>query len=132
VLALAGAGQAAAGTRVAAGAGASAAAPGGTWHAAVQVPGTAAADNVDVESVSCGSAGNCAAGGSFLASEVNGRWRTAVEVPGTAALNQDSGNPSNANAGVASVSCKQAASCTALGWYTNRSGSEQAFVAAES
>jgi hypothetical protein len=98
----------------------------------VQVPGTAVAGNVDVESVSCGSAGNCAAGGSFLASEVNGRWRTAIEVPGTGALNQGAENAGNANAGVASVSCRQATNCTALGWYTGRSGYAQAFVASES
>jgi hypothetical protein len=82
-----GAGQAATGTRVPAGAGA--AAPGGAWHAAVQVPGTAA-------------------------------------------LNQDGGNPSNANAGVTSVSCSQAADCAALGGYTDRSGYAQAFVVSES
>jgi hypothetical protein len=92
--------------------------------------------------VSCGSAGNCAAGGfyqdgssslqAFVAGEVNGRWRAAIEVPGTAALNKDDENPSNANAGVASVSCRQAASCTALGGYTDRSGWAQAFVASES
>jgi hypothetical protein len=64
--------------------------------------------------------------------EVNGRWRTAIEVPGTAALNQDDGNPGNADAGVVSVSCRRAGGCTALGGYTGRSGWEQAFVASES
>ena len=57
---------------------------------------------------------------------------TAIEVPGTAALNRDDENPGNANAGVSSVSCTQAASCTALGGYTDGSGSAQAFVASES
>ena len=86
-LVLAGAGQAAAGTRVSAGA--DAAGPGGSWH-------------------------------------------TAVQVPGTAGLNQDGGNPGNADAGVTSVSCSRATRCTVLGGYTDRSGYEQAFVASES
>jgi len=49
-------------------------------------------------------------------------------VPGTAALNQGRGN---ANAGVASLSCRLPASCGALGWYTGRSGFLQVFVASE-
>src|SRR5262245_59263383 len=56
----------------------------GTWHSAIEVPGTAALNRdglAEVDSVSCGSAGNCVAGGSyydgsgvvqaFVASEVN-------------------------------------------------------------
>ena len=117
----------------------------GRWRTAIEVPGTPALNkgaNAAVSSVSCGSAGNCAAGGfyqdggsdtqAFVAGEVNGRWRTAIEVPGTAALNRDDKNPGNANAGVASVSCRRATDCTALGWYTGRSGYAQAFVASES
>jgi hypothetical protein len=47
------------------GAGVAAAAPGGTWGTAREVPGTAALNHGDaqVNSVSCASAGNCAAGG---------------------------------------------------------------------
>jgi hypothetical protein len=117
----------------------------GRWRSAIEVPGTGALNqggDAQVSSVSCGSAGNCAAGGTyadssfegqaFVSGEVNGRWRTAIEVPGTAALNRDDENPGNANAGVSSVSCTQAASCTALGGYTDGSGSAQAFVASES
>ena len=113
----------------------------GRWATAVEVPGTAALNKGgqarDV-SVSCGSVASCGAGGyytdgsgglqAFVVSEVNGRWGTAVEVPGTAALNQGGGN---ANAGVASLSCRLPASCGALGWYTGRSGFLQAFVASE-
>src|SRR5215472_10137408 len=71
----------------------------GTWHKAIEIPGTAAlnlGDNVQVSSVSCASAGNCSAGGWYLGSsslsepfvvnEVNGTWHNAVPVPGMAAL----------------------------------------------
>ncbi len=58
----------------------------GRWHAAIEIPGTAALNkggNAQVSSVSCGSAGHCSAGGYyqdssssrqqvFVASEVNG------------------------------------------------------------
>jgi hypothetical protein len=38
----------------------------GTWHTAIEVPGTAAFNGgFSLGSVSCGSAGNCAAGGSY-------------------------------------------------------------------
>jgi len=113
----------------------------GRWATAIEVPGTAALNRggyAQALSVSCASAGDCAAGGTyadgsfhgqaFVVSEVNGRWGTALEVPGTAALNRGRGN---ANAGVASLSCRLPASCGALGWYTGRSGFLQVFVASE-
>jgi hypothetical protein len=66
-----------------------------------------------VNSVSCGSAGNCAAGGyyldrnrhpqGFVASETNGRWGRAIEVLGLGALNTGAGAYEGAE--VASVSC---------------------------
>jgi hypothetical protein len=65
-LVFAGAGQAAAGTRMLADAGA--AALGGTWHTAQKVPGAATLNtggNAFVQSVSCASAGNCSAGGGY-------------------------------------------------------------------
>ncbi len=102
---------------------AGAAASGGTWHAAVQVPGTAGGGNVDVESVSCGSAGNCvAACWSLPASEVNGRWRTAVTVPGS--INKGD------TAIVNSVSCASAGNCSAGGYYY-AGLTYQAFVVSE-
>jgi len=112
----------------------------GSWGTAIEVPGTAAL-NVSgaggVESVSCGSAGNCSAGGwygdsagrsqAFVVSEVNGSWDTAIEVPGTAALN---------TGGVAilySVSCPSAGNCSAGGVYAGAGGSvdQQSFVVSE-
>src|SRR5436190_1502814 len=90
---------AAAGTPVAAGA--RAAAPGGSWGTAEEVPGTAALNKrgfAKTTSVSCARAGDCSAGGfytdasfrsqAFVAGEVRGVWGKAQQVPGTAALNK--------------------------------------------
>src|SRR5690348_2853711 len=108
----------------------------GTWHTAIEVPGTAALNqggNAGIFSVSCASAGNCSAGGSysgssgqeaFVVSQVNGTWHTAIEVPGTAALNQ------GGNAGIFSVSCASAGNCSAGGSYSGSSGQE-AFVVSQ-
>jgi len=111
----------------------------GTWHTAIQVPGTATLNQGRIAyaiSVSCASAGNCSAGGTytdssrnmqaFVVSEVNGTWHTATQVPGTATLNQ------GGNAFVQSVSCASAGNCSAGGGYTDSSGHRQAFVVKES
>jgi hypothetical protein len=116
----------------------------GTWHTAIEVPGTATLNKggqAEVQEVSCGSAGNCAAGGyytdsanheqAFVASESNGTWHTAIEVPGTAALNKG-GNGVSAFAQVNSVSCGSAGNCAAGGGYTDAAGHVQAWVASES
>jgi hypothetical protein len=110
----------------------------GTWHAAIEVPGTGRLNkggNAMVNSVSCASAGNCAAGGqytdasghlqAFVVSETNGTWHAAAELPGTAALNK------GGLATVNSVSCASAGNCAAGGQYTDNSGYHQAFVASE-
>src|SRR5260221_1596269 len=110
----------------------------GTWHAAIEVPGTAALNKggrADVLSVSCPSAGNCAAGGrftdgsghiqAFVASETNGTWHAAIEVPGTAALNKRGG------AWVHSLSCAPAGNCAAGGGYTEGARRMQTFVAGD-
>jgi cytochrome c551/c552 len=110
----------------------------GTWGTAEQVPGTATLNHggflgTELDSVSCGSVGNCAAGGyytdssghilAFVVKQTHGTWRMAKEVPGTA--NQ---------AGFAqtlSVSCASAGSCSAGGNYADGSGNGQAFVVSE-
>ncbi len=110
----------------------------GTWHTAIEVPGTAALNQgrrAGIGSVSCASAGNCSAGGdytdssghfqAFVVSQVNGTWHTAIEVPGTAALNQ------GRDAGIGSVSCAAAGNCSAGGFYTDSSGHQQAFVVSQ-
>ncbi len=111
----------------------------GTWHAAIEVPGTASLNqggDARVVSASCTAAGNCVAGGSYLdgvgrtqafvVSEVNGTWHTAIEVPGTASLNQ------GWLAQVNSVSCGAAGNCVAGGFYSDISDHWQAFVVSES
>jgi hypothetical protein len=115
-----------------------AAASGGTWGTAREVPGTAALDQggpAEALSVSCASAGNCSAGGSyadgpdvtqaFVAGEVNGTWQKAIEVPGLGSLNEGGG------AAVNSVSCASAGNCAAGGFYMPSSRHVQAFVVNE-
>jgi len=111
----------------------------GRWGTATEVPGLAALNTGEeafagVVSVSCASAGSCAAGGNyddrhggqgFVAVERHGRWGTAIEVPGLAALNK------GGDAGVVSVSCASPGSCAAGGFYTDRRGDRQGFVAVE-
>jgi hypothetical protein len=133
-----GIGLATAATQAPAGAQVAAAAAGGTWHTAQQVPGTGILNkggNAQVQSVSCASAGNCSAGGYytdrakhlqvFVVSEVRGKWHKAMQVPGTAALNK------GGRANLYSVSCATASNCSAGGYYTDRSGNAQAFVVSE-
>jgi hypothetical protein len=108
-----------------------------TWQSAVEVPGSAALNAggyAGIESVSCGSPGNCSAGGYYtdasghdqalIANEVSGSWQSAVEVPGTAAL-----APGGADA--YSVSCASAGNCSVVGTYTDASGHSQVYAANE-
>jgi hypothetical protein len=110
----------------------------GSWGKAIQVPGVAALSGASggsmVDSLSCGSAGNCAAGGgyssdgdqqAFVVSEKNGSWGKAIEVPGLAALNV------SAAGGIDSVSCASAGNCAAVGSYRDADGIPQAFVVSE-
>src|SRR5260221_10240902 len=107
----------------------------GTWHTAIEVPGTAALNKAfaQVRAVSCASAGNCSASGfyvshgyqAFVVSEVDGVWHKAIEVPRSAALN------SGGYAGLTSVSCGTPGNCTAGGDYLGNSTSYQPFVVSE-
>jgi hypothetical protein len=109
----------------------------GVWGTAIEVPGLATlstGEYTTLESVSCGSAGNCAIGGDYLgrrgyqgfvASEVSGVWGMAIEVPGLAALNR------GGSAEVYSVSCAPAGGCAAGGTYATGYNSFQGFVAVE-
>jgi hypothetical protein len=107
----------------------------GTWGparnvaAALNTLGVAA-----INSVSCGSAGNCTAGGyysvtsphsqqAFVITETNGTWGPVKNV--AAALN------TGGSARINSVSCAAAGNCTAGGYYTGNSGAQQAFVITE-
>ena len=110
----------------------------GTWHKAIEVPGTTALNQggtAEIASVSCASAGNCSAGGTymdssdhfpaFVVSQANGIWGTAIEAPGIAALNQ------GRTAEIFSVSCASAGNCSAGGYYTDSSSHIQAFVVSQ-
>ncbi len=111
----------------------------GTWGTAEQVPGSAAL-NVDedaaINSVSCGSAGDCSAGGYYtdgsghrqalFVNERDDTWGTAKEVPGTAALN------AGGDAQINSLSCASAGNCGAGGSYQPKNTAPQPFVVTES
>jgi len=110
----------------------------GRWGTAIEVPGTAALNASGVawvNSMSCGSAGNCSVVGRyadgaghqqvFVGSEMNGTWGTAVEVPGAAALN------AGGTADISAVSCASAGNCSAGGFYTDSAAREQAFAVSE-
>ena len=108
----------------------------GRWGDAREVPGLGTLNTgggAQVNSVSCGSAGNCSAGGfystdtgqpAFLVSEKNGRWGSAIEIPGLKKLN------TGGFAQVSSLSCTSPGTCSAAGYYSSTS-SAQAFVVAE-
>jgi hypothetical protein len=110
----------------------------GTWGHAEQVPGLSrlgTGGNADVNTVSCGSAGDCSAGGSyvnvrgsgegFVIGMKDGRWRRAEPVPGLARLNI------GGSAGIQSLSCASAGNCSAGGSYTGLKASAQGFVVNE-
>jgi cytochrome c551/c552 len=101
----------------------------GVWGQANDVPGLWALNKgrsgAAVESVSCGSPGNCAAAGhyadtgenlqGFVAVERNGRWAKAIEVPGLADLNKG-------DVLFSEVSCAPAGGCAVGGSYQDRRG----------
>jgi hypothetical protein len=108
----------------------------GTWHDAIEVPGTSALEQgggAGLNSVSCASVGNCSAGGyynsgAFVVNEVNGTWHAAIKVPGTVAVDQYSVG------GVGAVSCPAPGNCSAGGTFRSPRdplGHEDAFVVSE-
>ena len=112
----------------------------GTWGKAITVHGTGLHTDrsVELNSISCGAAGECAACGwyadgsdnvqAFVDSETRGRWGNAIEVPGMATLN------TGGDAEVDSISCATAGECAAGGFYDHGhsvDGSFQAFVVNE-
>ena len=106
----------------------------GIWGTAKEVPGTARLNTVgaQVNSVSCGAAGDCSAGGTysdsgstsqaFVVTQANGIWGTAKKVAGTATLNV------GGHAAVNSVSCATPGNCSAGGVYLDSATNPQAFV----
>ena len=127
----------------AAGISASAAAQGGTWGTAAEIPGSNRLNpggQATIGTVSCASATNCGAGGSytsgfsstapivqaFVVNKTANIWRMAEQVPGTATLN------TGGNANINSVSCPAPGDCSAGGYYTDASsGHQQPLVVTE-
>jgi hypothetical protein len=118
----------------------------GRWGNAIEIPGTQARSWVN--SVSCGSAEDCAADGGyignsggirpFVASEQGGRW-AAVEVPGIASLiSSIPGHGGNTEVSATSclngyclpgaMSCLSSGYCLAGGYFGDYFGKRQAFV----
>ena len=110
----------------------------GSWDQVQQVFGGNVAFNTasaDIESVSCGSPGNCAASGSyvttgnvrlaFVVNEVSGSWGNAQNVPAIAGLAK--GGVSDAT----SVSCASPGNCAAGGFFFGAHG-DGAFLADQS
>jgi hypothetical protein len=112
---------------------------GGKWGVPEQVPAVAKlaraanANESAVTSLSCWSPGNCRAVGYyystnsghshvFVVNQRTGRWGAAEQMPGTTALNLGK------LAQVTTASCTRPRTCVAGGYYTDRSGHQQAFV----
>jgi hypothetical protein len=111
----------------------------GTWGKAIAVPGLAQLNtgkDADVESVSCGSPGNCGAAGfytlapasagltrAFVVTEHDGRWGRAQAVALPVHLK-------GLSSSIGSVSCASAGTCTAVGGYSSGSVG-RAFVVTE-
>jgi hypothetical protein len=113
----------------------------GTWGTATEVSGAEALNHglARVESVSCGTVGNCAAGGFytdgagntevFVVDETSGSWDSAIQLPGTAGLNHG-----GLTDRLRTVSCGAAGACVAAGYYGTDDTSADgyhAFVASE-
>jgi hypothetical protein len=96
----------------------------GTWAAGVEASLPANADTnrgVQLNQVSCASAGNCIAVGVYEDSSGRGQGLLLTETSGTWAAGVEPSLPANAgtnpNAQVESVSCASAGNCTAVGGY---------------
>ncbi|HKD94723.1 MAG TPA: PASTA domain-containing protein [Gaiellaceae bacterium] len=116
----------------------------GTWRAGVEAvpPANSATGGdyqVDVDSVSCGSAGNCVAVGTYnhgpgniqglLLTETGGKWRRGLE----AALPRNANHPELQEEDVylSSVSCASPGNCTAAGGYTDNSREDRGLLVTE-
>jgi hypothetical protein len=110
----------------------------GNWAAGTQatLPTNAGSNpGVDLDSVSCASAGNCSAVGTytdssgygqgFLLSETDGSWESATQ----ATLPANAGSDPSVQLG--SVSCASAGNCSAVGTYTDSSGNQQGLLLSE-
>jgi hypothetical protein len=109
----------------------------GVWAGAeLAVPAVATITSVFLQSVSCGSAGNCGVAGFYMnssggsrglvATEVSGVWAPATEIDSPV----DAGNPPDDALG--SISCPAPGDCTAVGNYADSAGGADALFVSES
>ena len=111
----------------------------GSWSTGVKEPlppDAATNPKVSLSSVACASPGNCVAVGDYtdstaaqqglLASQSAGTWVTGVKAPLPAGTATDPGVV------LRSVACPSAASCTAVGDYTDGTSARQGLLASES
>src|SRR5262249_14215080 len=106
----------------------------GHWGKVFEVPGLGDVNygTPDLDTVSCGSAGNCAAGGSysnradhsraFVVDERHGRWHGLIAGSGLAGLKR------TVFSEVYAVSCARAGNCAAVGSYQDHSHHLEGFV----
>ena len=91
--------------------------------------------NVFLGGISCWSAGDCTAVGGYTGPLGSGRALVATETGGTWAQATEVTAPANAGAdpeaSLQGISCWSAGDCTAVGGYTDSSGSGQALVVTE-
>ncbi len=109
----------------------------GTWATGVDASlpaGAGTALYVNVQRVSCASAGNCTAVGGYEDSSFNRHGLLWTETSGTWAPGVEAPLPANANntgAGLANISCASAGNCTAVGSYQDSSGDGQGLLLSE-
>ncbi len=113
----------------------------GTWATGAEatLPAGASSSNafVSVNSVSCGSAGNCSAVGTYTDSSGNGQGLLLSESSGTWATGAEATLPAGASTSqrdiaLSSVSCASAGNCSAVGTYDDSSGNGQGLLLGES
>jgi PASTA domain len=109
----------------------------GRWATGVEavLPANAATakQNVSLNSVSCGSAGNCSAVGTYLDSSGGTEGLLLTETAGTWGTGSSAALPANAattkqNVFLSSVSCGSAGNCSAVGSYLIGSGAQGLLV----
>jgi hypothetical protein len=110
----------------------------GTWATGVDASlpaGAGTALYVNVQDVSCASAGNCTAVGGYEDSSFNSHGLLWTETSGTWAAGVEPSPPANAGTNphltLGSVSCASRGSCTAVGSYQDSSGHSQGLVLTE-
>src|SRR5437763_3115802 len=110
----------------------------GTWATGVEAAlpaGHGTDPGVNLNSVSCASAGNCGAVGHYTDSSGNYQGVLLSETAGTWATGVEASLPANAGSNpyvtLNSVSCASAGNCSAVGYYDDSSGHQQGLLLSE-